>query len=58
MKQQLVFLSTHEVEKKLKAFSNHVQGFAFIKCNLKHMVSHGSKELKDSRIKSMHSEQT
>lgn len=47
MKQQLVFLRTHEVEIKLKAFSNHVQGFAFIKCNLKHMVSHRGKELKE-----------
>lgn len=42
-KQQLVFLRTHETEIKPKSFSNYVHGFTFIKCNLKHMVSDGSK---------------
>lgn len=42
-KQQLVFLRPHETEIKSKSFSNYVHGFTLIKCNLKHMVSDGSK---------------
>lgn len=56
-KQQLVFLRTHETEIKPKSFSNYVHGFTFIKCNLKHMVSDGSRGWKDSWIKSTHGKQ-